>query len=713
MATSTQISNYDDPAVAQQAKNLTKAIFQHESGTNYNQGLDGSTGGDAGTSKGAGQWQAATWKEQAQDVLGDANAPMTKENQSVVAQGTIRKLIAQGKNAAQIAAIWNSGNDTNWQNKVGVTTINGQQIKYNVPKYVKDVTDLYQQYKGQSGSQNPPPGAQDATQGGLTPVDQQSAQDTGATFPVTTQELNSGNLLTTTAKAVGNLPSSFAHLGGGLLNAALHPIKTVEGIGSGLVGGAENLVGANKDNPDQYQQTANAIGKAFADRYGSIENAARTATNDPAGVGADILSILEGGAAGIDKLAGTTGADIAANTARKGFEDFGTTGLNVMPKVGEGTATGMLNRGLSTVAKPVATTAGMLASLPVKAVGQTLGLETGAGYDPIKQGLQAASQGGDAMKSFTQALRGNTSPEELVNSARDALGQVVDQRGATYKQMLESLGKDKTTYDISPVYREVDKQLGKFGITQTKDGLDFSRSKFALDTTAQKDIENLYNYVKGYGAKAGDRTALGVDNLKQVLGGYYSPNSDYRAFVQGVKGATRNVLNDAPGYTKAMSDYSDMTDTIKDIKQSLSLGENASVETSFKKLTSALKNNDFRKQVIQGLDADTGGQLLSSIAGQRLSSIVPRGLAGAFEGGIGGLTAVTAGAGGLLPLLGLAITTSPRIVGEFVRALGLGVQGTNKLMGVLNKFASPVGASSVGMLNRLNTANNTSNSPSQ
>lgn len=151
MEPSTPTSNqYDDPVVAQQAKNMTKAIFQHESGTNYN------IKGDAGTSSGAGQWQGATWKAEAQDVLGDANAPMTPANQSVVAQGTIRKWIKEGLNGAQIAAKWNSGSPVGWENKIGNTMINGQKISYNVPKYVKDVTDLYQQFKnGGGGIQDP------------------------------------------------------------------------------------------------------------------------------------------------------------------------------------------------------------------------------------------------------------------------------------------------------------------------------------------------------------------------------------------------------------------------------------------------------------------------------------------------------------------------------------------------------------------------------
>jgi len=102
MVTSTQ--TYNNPQIAEQAKNLTKAIFQTESGGDFN------AKGKSGES-GAAQWIPSTWKSQAKDVLGDENAQMTPENQSVVAQGTIRKLIAQGKNAAQIAAIWNSGSD--------------------------------------------------------------------------------------------------------------------------------------------------------------------------------------------------------------------------------------------------------------------------------------------------------------------------------------------------------------------------------------------------------------------------------------------------------------------------------------------------------------------------------------------------------------------------------------------------------------------------
>ncbi len=653
----------DDQFVNDAAKNFTKAVFQHESGTNYD------ATGDAGTSKGAGQWQGGTWKEQAKNVLGDENAPMTPDNQSVVAQGTFRHWFTPkekgglGLDAAQAAAKWNSGSEHGWENKVGTTTINGQQIKYNVPQYVKSVTELYQGYKTQGGV----PTAEAA--GGPEAPKPDQGETYGATFPAAPGD----SVATTGLKAVGNVPSSIFNLGKGLLSAVAHPIDTAKGVFNAVAGAGEKEVRLILEKtpvgnikmqdgttlrdrvkslpPDQQESTFNAIVGAMKDRYGSLEAAQKSATNDPVGVGADIFSILEGGAG----LAGKAGAVDAA---------------------------------VSTIAKPVVKTGEGLLSIPKKVVSETMGLQTGVGSEPIKAGYQAAREGGAASKAFTESLRGKTSPDQLVEQAKNALGEVVTERGNKYKEMLKTLGNDTTTYDISPVTKELDKQLGKFNISRADDGtLDFSRSKFALDPAGQKDIQNLTEYVKGYGSQAGDRTALGIDNLKQVLGGYFSPNSDYRAFVQGLKGATRGVLEKAPGYSEAMKNYSDASDYIKDLQQSLSLGDKAMVETTFKKLTSSLKNNDFRKQILESLDKDTGGQLVSKIAGQRLNPLAPRGLAQYVTTGVGGLT--LAASGGIMPLLGLAITTSPRLVGEFVRALGIGANKANQVMKLLNKVAKP------------------------
>lgn len=134
--------------------NLAKAIRQHESGGDFN------AVGDNGTSRGAYQWQAATWKGHAKQILGDENAPMTRDNQQAVAYGVMKTWKDQGLNPAQIAAKWNSGSDKGWENKIGTTTINGKPIAYNVPQYVKSVTDNYQRFKAETQKPSLAPSAE-------------------------------------------------------------------------------------------------------------------------------------------------------------------------------------------------------------------------------------------------------------------------------------------------------------------------------------------------------------------------------------------------------------------------------------------------------------------------------------------------------------------------------------------------------------------------
>lgn len=646
-----------------QAVNLAKAIRQTESGGSFTaQGKSGEYG--------AYQFTEPTWDATAKKY--GVNVPLkqaTPEQQNEVAYRQIKEWKDAGNNVGQIASMWNAGEkhkdaylDTSY------TGVNKAGASYNVPAYAKSVATAYQTLKnGGHVSADPQNPSSTANQ---TPIQNPNTPDTyGAMFKASSNDTP----VTAGLKSLGNVPSSFANLAGGLLGVLAHPIKTVEGIGSAVIGGVENLTGQNKGSPDQSQQTANAVGKAFMDRYGSLENAQRTATNDPAGFGADVLSIVTGGEGLLRK-----GADVA---------DVVTGTNKVSGAVRSGIDT--LNSGVQKVATPITSGIKGIARVPGRLAGETLGLETGAGYGPIKQAFHAGAQGGDANASFIQGLRGNSSPEELVSQARDALQQVRDSRSSTYQTMLESLGGDSKTYDISPVIKEVDTQLNNFGVLKNADGtLDFSRSKLRFNKSAQSDIQTIYDEMKGFGTKPGDRTALGVDKLKQAFYELDKPSSTVRSFTTAVSKATRDVLEKAPGYTKTMKNYADMSDKIDEIKKGLSLGDNAAIETSFKKLTGALRqNNPFRKQLVQELDEATGGQLLSKIAGQNLSSLMPQGLSKYADAG--GAYALLHSGVGIVPLLGIAMTTSPRVVGEFVHALGLGARGTSAVMNVLNKMVVP------------------------
>lgn len=149
----------------------------------------------------------------------------------------------------------------------------------------------------------------------------QSAQSSGALFPAKTGEsVGQAGL-----KAIGNVPSSVFNLGKNLVKAVTHPTSTVKGIGDALGGGIregiEKIIKKQlPENEDtaKMEDTFNAVTNSLRERYGSLDAAQRTATNDPFGFGADVMSILSGGAGlakeipGVAKLAETVTEPITA-----------------------------------------------------------------------------------------------------------------------------------------------------------------------------------------------------------------------------------------------------------------------------------------------------------------------------------------------------------------------------------------------------------------
>lgn len=272
--------------------NVVKAWRQTESNGNFQaQGASGEYG--------AYQFEPATWNGVVQKYLG-TNTPLdqaTPAQQTAVAYGYARDLKAQGLNVGQIASTINSGNPDPSATGTGV---NKQGVPYDVPGYVQKFFTNYQQFKSTPSDTSSVP-------------DTSSAQSSLPTYGATFASSPNDNGLVAGLKAFGNLPSSAYNLGAGLVSSVLHPVQTVEGIGKGIIGGAENLTGENPGNPDDSQQVANQIGKAFMDRYGSLEALQNTATNDPVGFGADVASIIGGGAGLIGK--GAEASELASRVA--------------------------------------------------------------------------------------------------------------------------------------------------------------------------------------------------------------------------------------------------------------------------------------------------------------------------------------------------------------------------------------------------------------
>ena len=393
---------------------------------------------------------------------------------------------------------------------------------------------------------------------------------------------------------------------------------------------------------------------------------------------------------GLGKVGITTGAKFLSNVgagavAGEAFDvagnlQEGKTGVEAL-KPGFGTAVGA---GLPLV-PPILKGARVLAR-------ESVGISTGAGGGAITELFKASAKGGEAKKAAVAALRGNTTPEQIVQEARGALGQIKNSRATEYVRSLNTLKESTKSYDISPIVDSVKTNLQKFGVTISQDGaLDFSRSPIRFNTEAQKDITTIIETMADFGSRKGDRTVVGIDSLKRAFDDLYTPSGQARAFVQSVKDSARKILSEVPGYDAMSLNYETKSKLINEVQKALSLGDKASIDTSFKKLTTILRtNNEERKILAEELNAISGGTLIPTIAGQQMSEILPRGIARQIEG-FGALGSILAGFGA--PLLKMALFASPRVVGEFVNAIGIGAQAGNKLLDILGvkgvKLISP------------------------
>ena len=132
----------------------------------------------------------------------------------------------------------------------------------------------------------------------------QAQQETsGALFP----SISGENPLMAGAKAIGNLPGSVYGLGKGILDVVTSPIKTLEmvgRVGAGAIQSAPSVrefydkysQGAGKEQLEKNRQTFQALTEALMNRYGSLENLQKSATEDPFGIGTDIYFLAQGGA---------------------------------------------------------------------------------------------------------------------------------------------------------------------------------------------------------------------------------------------------------------------------------------------------------------------------------------------------------------------------------------------------------------------------------
>jgi hypothetical protein len=477
------------------------------------------------------------------------------------------------------------------------------------------------------------------------------------------------------AGAVTNLLPSAGQVISDTVTPFLDPVGTAKSVGKMAVGAVQKAIPGEQG----YEKNADAIMNHFAERYGSMEGFKKALRDDPAGVAADLSIPFTGGGAALARAPGMVGkvgratramgsGMDAANLAAKGA---GVVGSKVVaPVIGMGTGTG---------ARPIE-------------VAAKAGYKTGTGIDPA------------AGAAFREHLTDPSKMTEVVDDAKNAMSRAYQDRSAQYTSDMQAAGLGTQPLPFGKVFNAA---LSANNLKTFK-GIDYSPATLPV----RKEISDAVDKWSQLDPKT-YHTAEGLDKLKQWIGEIRDQQElgkpGFKMADTVYKSVEKEILDAAPKYKEAMSNYADSSRKLDDIKGTLSLGRNARTDTSLRKLQSVMRDNvntnwGARASLVKDLEKYSP-HLSEKLAGQSLQNVVPRGLAASA-----GKYGLMAGAGYAIPPLAIplgvgAALTSPRLVGEAAYWGGRGVGAASKytpkaVKSVMSQRPTYMGSRAAGMLAR-------------
>lgn len=283
---------------------------------------------------------------------------------------------------------------------------------------------------------------------------------------------------------------------------------------------------------------------------------------------------------------------------------------------------------------------------------ELLGITTGTGARSIEQAYGAGKRGS---KSFIENMRGKVNKADVVDAARAELEKLKIAKNAEYAKNIDAIKSDKTQLNLKGVVDKLNKIKSDYNVNG------FSKA----GKSTRKAIEEVSDVVDEFSKNPQIHNAEGFDALKQRIYDISFPFEERQAntIVKQMGNAVKSEINkQAPTYAKTMREYTDASNTVRELENALSLKEGKSVDTALRKLQSAFRNNVASNYGTRGdLVEKLGGDYLAdAIAGQNLADFMPRGLVGRIAGGAG-LYAQN------IPAI---LASSPRLVGETAYKLG-------------------------------------------
>jgi len=447
--------------------------------------------------------------------------------------------------------------------------------------------------------------------------------------------------------AIVNFPSSFKNLIGNIVEAVTNPVQTAKSVLDVGAGALQNVlpeklvqaVGEDKQSRDM----ARAVGQFYAERYGTGEGLKRAIAEDPAGVLADLSTVLTGGATVAPRA---VAAPLTA-TARA-IDPLALAARGV-----QATATGV-----GKVAAPV------------------LGMQTGVGAEPFRQAARAGREGGETAAAFRANIAGETAMTDVLDAAKANLDALRTERSNQYRSGMTNISKDKTVLSFDGIDSALKQAEGRTKFKgQIKD-----QSAFNALTEAKTLVDDWKKL-----DPADYHTPEGFDALKQSIGAVlekFDPKTNsFNTINQVYSSIKSEITKQAPVYANTMKEYTQASEQIREVERALSLGNKASADTAMRKLQSLMRDNvqtnyGQRVKLAKELEKVGGRELMPSLAGQALSELTPRGLQRATAIPAGGLAYLLGGPAAA----GVSLAaSSPRLMGELAYGTGLAARGADEL----------------------------------
>lgn len=441
----------------------------------------------------------------------------------------------------------------------------------------------------------------------------------------------------TFSKAGESFVPSLKQFGESVIQPFMHPKETAEALGAlgtGAVSKAKGALGFTQDAGQKEQDEAaiNALGRFYADRYGSMEGFKRALSEDPVGVMSDLSLPFTGGGTLAAKAPGMIGK---AGTAAKAVG----TALDPLALAAQG-------------AKQTTRAVTAAASLPEW-------WTTGASLSSLNKAAQA---GLEKNPVFLSHLMGSADPGEAVRRIEAAHSTIADKRNAQFVNSMRELTTVPLSYE--PVERALESAVGRVALEGT-----------SLDDSAIRALQRVESKINEF--KLNERIAPTAQNFQNLKVAIRNIRNDPemrltptgKGAVESIATAVRDQIASLPNdvgkkYMDAMEQYAEQSRKLKEIREGLLSGK--SDAAAIRKILGA-KDDPLKKNLLKEI-AELDPDIPFMVAGMELSPIFPKGLVGMLSGISSG-----AGAGmmfGVPHTIAAMAAHSPRVVGGTQYGLG-------------------------------------------